>query len=107
VGIIVHTLREVNTQIRRGQYFFSDIRRDGIALYELNDEPLAQPGQMDPQEAWVIATGYLSGRLPGATSFLDTAKYLTEKGQRKHASFELHQSIEQAYATLLLVLTNY
>ncbi len=107
VSIIVHTLREVNTQLRRGQYFFSDIRRDGIALYELNDEPLAQPGQMDPQEAWVIATGYLSGRLPGATSFLDTAKYLTEKGQRKHASFELHQSIEQAYATLLLVLTNY
>jgi predicted nucleotidyltransferase/HEPN domain-containing protein len=107
VSIIVHTMREVNMQLRRGQYFFSDIRREGIALYELNDEPLAEPGKVDAHEAWRIATGYLSGRLPSATSFLDTAQYLAEKGRLKHAGFELHQAIEQAYATLLLVLTNY
>jgi uncharacterized protein len=106
-SIIVHTLREVNTQLRRGQYFFSDIRRDGIALYELNDEPLAMPGKMDSLEAWRTGAGYLADRLPGAASFLDTAQYLADKGQIKHASFELHQSIEQAYSTLLLVLTNY
>jgi len=107
VSLIVHSLREVNAELRRGRYFFVDIRRDGLALYELDDEPLALPGQVSPEEAWQMASGYFADRLPGAASFLDAAKYLAQKGQNKHASFELHQSIEQAYSTLLLVLTNY
>jgi len=34
VGFIVHSRREVNTALREGQYFFSDMRREGIVLYE-------------------------------------------------------------------------
>lgn len=107
VSLIVHSLRDVNTELRRGRYFFVDIRRDGLGLYELDDEPLAVPGQVSAEEAWQMASAYFEDRLPGAASFLDTAKYLAQKGQNKHASFELHQSIEQAYSTLLLVLTGY
>ncbi len=106
-SLITHSLREVNTELRRGRYFFVDIRRDGLALYELDDEPLAVPGHVSAEEAWQMASGYYEDRLPGAASFLDTAKYLARKGQNRHASFELHQSIEQAYSTLLLVLTSY
>ncbi len=40
---IVHSLREVNTELQKGHYFFSDIRKEGIVLYELDDEPLAEP----------------------------------------------------------------
>lgn len=40
---IVHSLREVNTELKKGHYFFSDIRKEGIILYELDDEPLAEP----------------------------------------------------------------
>ncbi|USJ25583.1 nucleotidyltransferase and HEPN domain-containing protein [Ensifer adhaerens] len=107
VSVIVHALREVNTNLREGRYFFVDIARDGIALYDLDNEPLATPGRVSAEEAYRIAVGYREDRLPGAVSFLDTARYLIRKGQKKHASFELHQSIEQAYSTLLLVLTNY
>ncbi|SDA88010.1 nucleotidyltransferase and HEPN domain-containing protein [Sinorhizobium sp. NFACC03] len=107
VGLIVHALRMVNTELRLGRYFFVDIAREGIALYELDDEPLATPGRVSPEEAWRMAVAYHEDRLPGAASFLDTAKYLAGKGQNKHASFELHQAIEQAYSTLLLVLTAY
>jgi predicted nucleotidyltransferase/HEPN domain-containing protein len=107
VSLIVHSLREVNTELRQGRYFFTDIRRDGLALYEIDDEPLAMPGELSAEDAWQIASGYFAERLPGAVSFLDTAKYLTQKSQNKHASFELHQALEQAYSTLLLVLTNY
>ena len=35
VNIIVHSLDEVNQALRRGEYFWTDIARDGIALYEL------------------------------------------------------------------------
>lgn len=35
VNIIVHTLDEVNDGLTRGEYFWVDIARDGIAIYEL------------------------------------------------------------------------
>ena len=43
VSFIVHSRREVNEALRKGQYFFTDIRKDGVLLYELDDEPLAEP----------------------------------------------------------------
>jgi predicted nucleotidyltransferase/HEPN domain-containing protein len=107
VGIISHSLREMNAGLRSGQYFFVDIRRDGLALYELDDEPLAVPGELSAEEAWAMASGYFADRLPHARVFLKTARFCVEQGDFKEAAFLLHQSIEQAYSTLLLVLTNY
>lgn len=107
VSLIVHSLREVNAELRRGRYFFVDIRRDGLALYELDDEPLAAPGHVSAEEAWQMASGYLVDRLPHAQTFSEGADFFVSKGKFKEAAFLFHQSIEQAYSTLLLVLTNY
>lgn len=107
VSLIIHSLREVNSELRSGRYFFVDIRRDGLALYELDDEPLAVPGQISPEEAWQMAAGYLADRLPHAKKFLKGANFYQSEGDYKEATFLLHQAIEQAYSTLLLVLTNY
>jgi len=107
VHVIVHALREVNSDLRRGRYFFVDIVRDGIMLYELDREPLAVPGQLSPELAWRIASEYLEDRLPHSTVFLKTSRFCAEEGNLKEAAFLLHQSLEQAYATVLLVLTNY
>jgi predicted nucleotidyltransferase/HEPN domain-containing protein len=107
VSLIAHSLREVNTELRRGRYFFTDIRRDGLALYELDDEPLAVPGHISAEEAWQMASGYFEDRLPHAQKFLKGARFYQNEEDEKEAAFLLHQAIEQAYSTLLLVLTNY
>ncbi|USJ25584.1 nucleotidyltransferase and HEPN domain-containing protein [Ensifer adhaerens] len=107
VSVIVHALREVNTNLREGRYFFVDIARDGIALYDLDNEPLATPGCVGAQEAWRLASEYLADRLPRSRVFLRTSRFCAGEGNHKEAAFLLHQSIEQAYSTLLLVLTNY
>lgn len=107
VSVIVHSLREVNTELKKGRYFFLDIRRDGIALYDLDGEPLAEPQTLPPEEAWRIAGEYFYDRLPHAKTFLKTAKFLKVEGDFREAAFVLHQAIEQAYSTLLLVKTNY
>src|SRR5690606_34811963 len=52
VSFIVHSRREVNTALRQGQYFFADIRREGIVLYELDDEPLPEPVPARPADAY-------------------------------------------------------
>lgn len=107
ISLIVHSRREVNAALYEGQYFFVDIRRDGVVLYELDDEPLAVPRPLSKVDALRIATGYFEDRLPHARKFAKGGGYYVSEGDLKEAAFLLHQSIEQAYATLLLVLTNY
>jgi predicted nucleotidyltransferase/HEPN domain-containing protein len=106
-SFIVHSRREVNTALREGRYFFSDIRRDGIVLYELDDEPLAEPRVPSPEQAFQIARSYFEDRLPFAQGLMESVHLHVEKGRYKIAAFELHQAVEQAYSALLLVLTGY
>lgn len=112
VSFIVHSRREVNTYLREGQYFFSDIRKEGIVLYELDDEPLAEPKLLSPKDRLRVAKRHFDVRFSGAKMMLDTS--VLQLGQskdddvwRKGAAFSLHQAIEGAYSTVLLTLTNY
>jgi predicted nucleotidyltransferase/HEPN domain-containing protein len=112
IGFIVHSRREVNTALREGQYFFSDIRRDGIVLYELDDEPLHESKPMSPAEEYHVAKAHFDNRFLEAEMMLKTARWQLEQSishpiWRKAAAFSLHQAIEHAYSTLLLTLTNY
>src|SRR3546814_4308207 len=43
VNFIVHSLDEVNGGLSQGRYFFMDVARDGIALYQAEDSDLAEP----------------------------------------------------------------
>lgn len=106
-SLIVHSRREVNTALREGRYFFSDLRRDGIVLYELDDEPLAEPRAPSPEQAFQIARSYFDDRLPFAQGLMESVHLHVDKGRYKIAAFELHQAVEQAYSALLLVLTGY
>ncbi|RWA81732.1 nucleotidyltransferase and HEPN domain-containing protein [Mesorhizobium sp.] len=106
-SFIVHSRRFVNTALRQGQYFFTDIRREGIVLYELDEEPLAEPKALTPKAAYEAAKEHFDNRLPGAQDFLDAFRFALSKGRLKNASFQLHQAIEHTYSTVLLVLTNY
>lgn len=107
VGLIVHSGREVNNALRNAQYFFTDIKKEGIVLYEMDDRELAEPGILTPSQAHLVARENYDQRSLAASNRLDLSRYALSKGMTNEAAFELHQSVEQNYATLLLVLTNY
>jgi predicted nucleotidyltransferase len=107
VGLIVHSGREVNNALRNAQYFFTDIKKEGIVLYEMDDRELAEPGILTAQQAFTVAKAQYDDRFEAAVEFLELAKIAVQLRYQKRAAFQLHQSIEQIYATLLLVLTNY
>lgn len=107
VSFIVHSRREVNKYLKEGQYFFSDIRKEGIALYELDDEPLAEPQPLTPAERLRLTKEHLDDRFGLAETFLKGSRFYANEGNLRVAAFELHQSLEQAYSCLLLTLTNY
>ena len=107
---IVHSLQEVNARLAEGRYFFSDIAREGIALYELKGHKLAAAKPPTTQAAYEMAKEYFEEGLPLSRVFLDTSKTLAKKPElvhRKVAAFELHQASEHAYRTLLLTLSLY
>ncbi|WP_026619956.1 nucleotidyltransferase and HEPN domain-containing protein [Ensifer sp. WSM1721] len=112
VGLIVHGAREVNNFLADGQYFFVDIVREGIVLYELDDRPLAEPKRLSPTDAHRVAKDHFERRFPEAQLMLRTAQWQAEQiGDAPEwirlATFSLHQATEHAYATVLLTLTNY
>ena len=107
VNFIVHTLQEVNDGLAHGRYFFMDIARDGIALYESDSTELHQPKPKTPQQALAMAREYFSEFYPAAVDFKDSADHLAQKGRTKRAAFLLHQATEQLYHCVLLVCTFY
>ncbi len=104
---IVHSLREVNTELKKGHYFFSDIRKEGIVLYELDDEPLAEPKPLTAEERLKAAEGHLEDRYELAVSFLQGAEDYHKRKNLRLTAFMVHQCLEQAYGCVLLTLTNY
>ena len=111
-NIIVHTLEEVNQGLTRGEYFWVDIVRDGIALYELPGAEFATPKPLTAADAYEMASVYLADWLPSvdralATASTQAAQGGNDLGWRKDAAFTLHQAAERAYTCFLLVRTHY
>src|SRR3546814_888483 len=46
VNFIVHSLDEVNSGLTQGRYFFIDVARDGLGLYEADGKELEEPKPM-------------------------------------------------------------
>ena len=112
VNLIVHDLREVNDALRRGEYFWTDIVRDSIALYEVPGHPFATPQPMTSADAVVLAEREMDRWLKAVDRFLklagiSSAESANDPDWRKNAAFNLHQAVEAAYACLLLVHTFY
>jgi predicted nucleotidyltransferase/HEPN domain-containing protein len=112
VNIIVHTTVEVNRALAKGRYFWVDIIRDGVLLYELPGYPLAPPRPATAADAYETAKVYFDEWLPAIDRALRTFELQVEEGGddpkwRKEAAFTLHQAAERSYACFLLVRTFY
>jgi predicted nucleotidyltransferase/HEPN domain-containing protein len=107
VNIIVHTLEEVNKGLTRGEYFWVDIARDGIALYELAGVTLATPKPLTAVDAYTMANDYFDHWFPDIGDLLSGAEHYLQIGNKNLAAFTLHQAAERAYTCFLLVRTHY
>jgi predicted nucleotidyltransferase/HEPN domain-containing protein len=107
VNFIVHTLQEVNDGLAHGRYFFMDVARDGIALYEADDKELHKPKPKTPQQALAMAQEYFEEWMPQANAFFKMHEAGRAEGSPKQASFVLHQAAESLYHCVLLVCTFY
>ncbi len=106
-NFIVHSLTDVNQQLKRGRPFFLEILRDGIALYEAPDHPFDQPKALSPAETLAEAQEHFDQWVIGAANFQKLAGDAMRQTMPKEAAFLLHQATERLYHGVSLVLTLY
>ena len=103
VEIIRHYINDVNKKLRENQYFFSDIKKEGIMLYDSGKFKLERKRWISPERRLEIAIEDFEQWFEGAESFFDNYEYKLKKNDYKIAAFELHQATERFYAAALMV----
>lgn len=105
--LVVEPIDYVNSELEKGRYFFSDIKREGILLYDSGDLQLAEAKVLSEVEIREIAKADYEHWFKSASELLDGTYFFTNKNSLTKAAFLLHQTAESLYNCALLVLTNY
>jgi predicted nucleotidyltransferase/HEPN domain-containing protein len=107
VNFIVHSLQQVNDGLAHGRYFFMDVAKDGVALYEADNTELHQPKPQTPAQAYAMAKEYFDDWFRMASSAQKGFLFFLSQNEHRDAAFILHQAAERLYHCILLVCTFY
>jgi predicted nucleotidyltransferase/HEPN domain-containing protein len=107
VSLIYHSLDDVNEKLHMGRYFFVDILRDGITLFEEAGHEFVEPQQLSAQEALDESRDYFERWMQSTNELLEGAQFHVSRGHLNQAAFDLHQAAERLYQCLFLVRTLY
>lgn len=97
----------VNEALRYGGYFYSDIVREGICLYDSKEIQLEEAKELTPKEVKEMSIKYYDKWYSGGLSFFKHCKYAMNDHEYNNAAFMLHQATECLLNCTLLVLTGY
>ncbi|NIJ52913.1 HEPN domain-containing protein [Dyadobacter arcticus] len=107
VTIIHHSIGFVNDKIERNEYFFVDILKEGILLFNSGKFKISEPKNMNSEERQKKAKEQFEPWFESSSRFLETAFIHIDKTWFKEAAFNLHQATERYYSAILLVFTDY
>jgi len=107
VNCIIHDIDYINEGLSFGQYFFSDIVREGIVLHDTGNVQFTTPKELTPAEQKEKAQNYFDIWFNRGSGFLKGVNFYADQGELKIAAFTLHQATECFYNTILLVFTGY
>jgi HEPN domain-containing protein/predicted nucleotidyltransferase len=106
-NLIVESIETVNNALARGHYFFTDIQKEGIVLYDTGEFELARRRELNPKERKGQAKAHFEEWFTSAKDFYTSFEFNLKRRKYKVAAFLLHQATERFYDAILLVFTNY
>ena len=107
ISLIFHSGKNLNQALKRGNYFFKDIKKEGIVLHDTGVVHLQHPKKLTAEEARQKAQEYFDQWFTSANEFLIDFDNAHKRGSFHNAAFLLHQAVERYYTTILLVYTDY
>ena len=105
ISVIAEDIDFVNSRIRKSQYFYIDIKREGIVLFDSNKYALATPKELSAKDRHHLAQEDYDYWQKNAVEFFVTYKFMLSQDYLNNAAFQLHQATERLYGAILLVFT--
>lgn len=109
---IFHGVEFVNEALSEGNYFFVDITKEGVLLFNTSRYKLAEKRELSPKEIKSNAERDFIVWFKSANMFLIDFENNFKRGSEdsdhyKQAAFQLHQATEKYYGAIQLVFTGY
>ena len=105
VEFINDDIKIVNKYLEEGRYFYTQIKQEGIVLYNSGKYKLARRRKLNYAEIKEQAQEYFDEKLNEANEFLVDTINAFNRGNYKRASFYLHQACENYYYAIRLTYT--
>lgn len=107
IHLEVESISFVNKSLQEGNSFFSDVKKDGIFLFNSSRYQLADKRDLSPKEVQDIAQRDFDTWFESANQFFSQYNHAMNDGYLKVAAFQLHQATERYYSTIQLVFAGY
>jgi HEPN domain-containing protein/predicted nucleotidyltransferase len=104
--ILIIDIEAINIKLAEAQYFYSDIKKEGILLFDNAKFELAEERNLSNLERKRIAQDYYDEWFLGAEEFFAGYEFYFNRASLKKAAFLLHQAAESSYKAVLLVYSN-
>lgn len=107
VNLEIHEIDYINKGLEWGEYFWVDIVKEGILLFDKGTVQFAEPRELTNAEKKEKAQRYFDTWFPQGQRFLKGSKFYKDDGDLSIATFILHQATESIYYATLLTFTDY
>lgn len=105
VQFINDDIKTLNRQLEEGRYFYTQLKQEGIILYDSGKFKLSRRRKLNFQEIQQQAQEYFNDKFKNASNFLKYAVIAEKETDYKEASFFLHQACENYYYAIRLSFT--
>jgi len=106
-NVIVEDIEHLNKDLQRGNYFYADVTREGVLLFDNGRHTLAEPGPVDPVEMQRHARDDFEHWFTGASRFQVQAEEAVARDWNNNAAFLLHQATERFLSAVILTFARY
>lgn len=105
VQFINEDIKTLNRKLEDGRYFYTQLKKEGIILYDSGKYKLARRRKLKYKEIQQQAQEYFNDNFERANDFLRSARYDEKDEKYKMCSFHLHQACESYYDSIRLSFT--
>lgn len=107
ITLIFESIDYVNRQLEKGRYFYSDIKKEGVLLYDSGEFSLSEAKVLSLKQRRAIAKEDFEQWFESGTEFLIDTLNALQRNSLNRGAFYLHQATESFYSAIMLVFSGY
>lgn len=105
IQFINDDIKKLNQDLSEGRYFYTQIKKEGILLYDSKSFKLARRRKLHYDEIKKQAEEYFKEKVANVEEFINLANDSYKRGNYKMSSFNLHQACENCFYAVRLTFT--